>query len=116
MVPSPSAPHLCSEAAGRTVPVVGGPELIVRKELRVGPRISMGTIGLQSGLRLALWARKSIARDSGLEVSTPLPAEFTLGHNVAAREDVDLMMEQARRAGATIVKAAQEAFTDGFAR
>lgn len=72
-------------------------------------------INLKSGLRLALWPRASIAHDTGIAAGPPSPTEFTLGHNVASREDVDRVMEQARRAGAGIVKEAQPTFWGGYA-
>ena len=47
--------------------------------------------------------------------SPPSPTEFTLGHNVSSREDVDTVMEQARNAGAKIVKQAHDTFWGGYA-
>lgn len=41
--------------------------------------------------------------------------EFTLGHNVFSQEEVDAVMEQARKAGAVIVKPAHETFWGGYA-
>ena len=70
---------------------------------------------LQSGLRLALWPRRSISRDSGLGVSAPSATEFTIGHNVSSKDEVDVVMRQAKSAGATIIKAAQETFWGGYA-
>jgi uncharacterized protein len=43
------------------------------------------------------------------------PTEFTLGHNVASGAEVDAVMEQAKRAGGTIVKPAHETFWGGYA-
>jgi uncharacterized protein len=70
---------------------------------------------LENGLRLALWPRASLAHDAGFAVSPPSPTEFTLGHNVSSRIDVDEVMEQARAAGAVVVKPAQETFWGGYA-
>ena len=72
-------------------------------------------IDLQPGLKLALWPRASIAHDTGLEAGIPNPTELTIGHNVASKEDVDAVMEQARKAGAAIIKEAQETFYGGYA-
>ncbi|WP_017299203.1 VOC family protein [Nodosilinea nodulosa] len=72
-------------------------------------------IDLQPGLRLALWPRESIARDTGLAGGAPSSTEFTLGHNVASRAEVDTVMEQANTAGATLVRGAQETFWGGYA-
>lgn len=70
---------------------------------------------LQAGVKLALWPRTSIAHDTGLPVGASSPTDMTLGHNVSTRADVDVVMEQARLAGAVIVKAAHETFWGGYA-
>lgn len=72
-------------------------------------------IQLQSGLRLALWPRKSIAHDTGLAISNGSPTEFTLGHNVSSKTEVDTVMSQADKAGALIIKLAQDTFYGGYA-
>jgi uncharacterized protein len=71
-------------------------------------------IELQLGLRLALWPRKSIAHDSGLSPDAKSPTEFTLGHNVNSKSEVDAVMNQAKTAGAVIVKPAQDTFWGGY--
>ena len=83
----------------------------------VGAQFEHGAVvffELQAGLRLALWPRASIAHDSGLSVGQPSSTEFTIAHNVASKAEVDAVMEQARRAGAVIVKPAQDAFWGGY--
>ena len=72
-------------------------------------------IDLQPGLKLALWPRASLAHDTGLPVAPASATEFTLGHNVSSRADVDEVMHQARAAGARIVKEAQDTFWGGYA-
>lgn len=72
-------------------------------------------IDLQPGLRLALWPRASIAHDTGLTEGPVSPTEFTLGHNVGSKSEVDLVMQQAHSAGATIIKSAQDTFWGGYA-
>jgi len=72
-------------------------------------------IDLQAGLRLALWPRKSIAHDSGLPMGTRSPTEFTLGHNVSSKVEVDAVMTQAEDAGAIVVKPAGDTFWGGYA-
>lgn len=72
-------------------------------------------IDLEGGLRLALWPRSSIAHDSGIPQGPASPTEFTLGHNVASREEVDAVMRQARAAGAHVVKEAGDTFWGGYA-
>lgn len=70
---------------------------------------------LAGGVRLALWPRKSIAADTGLRMASDAPGGFTIGHNVNSREDVDEVMAQANKAGATILKPQQDTFYGGYA-
>jgi uncharacterized glyoxalase superfamily protein PhnB len=70
---------------------------------------------LQADLKLALWPRSSIAANSGLTQSAPSPTDFTLGHNVDSKADVDAVMAQASAAGAAIVKPAEDTFFGGYA-
>ena len=70
---------------------------------------------LQAGLKLALWPRKSLAHDSGVPSGSLSGTDFSLGHNVSSKAEVDEVMEQARNAGAVIVKPAQDTFWGGYA-
>ena len=84
----------------------------------IGTEFENGAVAffdLQSGLKLALWPRTSLAKDSGLPLGPPSPTEFSLGHNVGSRAEVDTVMAQAKAAGAVILKAAQETFWGGYA-
>jgi uncharacterized protein len=84
----------------------------------VGAEFEHGAVAffdLQAGLRLALWPRASLAHDAGMALSTPSATEFSLGHNVASRAEVDAVMQQAAQAGARIIKPAQETFWGGYA-
>jgi uncharacterized glyoxalase superfamily protein PhnB len=45
----------------------------------------------------------------------PNPTEFSIGHNVSPKAEVDAVTEQARSAGAVIVKPAREMFWGGYA-
>jgi uncharacterized protein len=84
----------------------------------VGTEFEFGAVAffeLQSGLRLAVWPRSSIARDCGIPVAPPSPTDFIIGHNVASREEVDAVMAQAKRAGAITVKEAHDTFYGGYA-
>ena len=90
----------------------------LKTEGMIGVEYEYGAVAffdLQAGVKLAIWPRKSIARDSGLPLAGPSPTEFTLGHNVSSREEVDSVIKQAEEAGARIVKAAQETFWGGYA-
>jgi uncharacterized protein len=84
----------------------------------VGTQFEHGAVAffeLEAGLKLALWPRKSLAHDAGLPASQASATEFSLGHIVASKADVDAVMEQARKAGARIVKPAVDTFWGGYA-
>jgi uncharacterized protein len=86
-------------------------EGITGKEFEYGAVVF---IQLQDGLRLALWPRKSISHDSGLPIAPASSTEFTLGHNVGSKAEVDAVMTQAKSAGAVIVKPAHDTFWGGY--
>ncbi len=84
----------------------------------IGEEFEHGAVAffdLQSGLKLALFPRASLAVDAGIPVSPKSPTEFSLGHNVRAQHEVDVIMDQARAAGAAIIKPAQKTFWGGYA-
>jgi len=84
----------------------------------VGREFEHGAVAffpLAGGLRLALWAQTDLAHDTGLSPGPITPTAFSLAHNVARREDVDRAIHQAARAGARIVKPAQDTFYGGYA-
>lgn len=87
-------------------------EGIIGKEFEHG---AVAFFELQPGLKLAVWPRKSLAHDSGLPLGAPSATEFSLGHNVGSKTEVDAVMAQAKAAGAYIVKSAQETFWGGYA-
>lgn len=84
----------------------------------VGTEFEHGAVAffeLQPGLQLAIWPRADIAHDAGIARTARSPTELTIGHNVANEQEVDAVMEQARRAGARIVKPAGKTFWGGYA-
>jgi catechol 2,3-dioxygenase-like lactoylglutathione lyase family enzyme len=84
----------------------------------VGTEFENGAVAffdLESGLKLALWPRKSLAADSGVALQPPSATDFSLAHNVGSRDEVDAVLGQAHDAGATIVKPAQPTFYGGYA-
>jgi hypothetical protein len=53
----------------------------------IGTEFENGAVAffnLQSGLKLALWPRKSLSADSGLPLQASNAVEFSIGHNVLA--------------------------------
>jgi uncharacterized protein len=84
----------------------------------VGQEFEHGSVAffeLESGLGLALWPRSSLAHDSGLPVARPAAPDISIAHNVRTPEEVSQVLEQARAAGAQIVKEAGETFWGGVA-
>ena len=84
----------------------------------VGEQFEHGAVAffdLQSGLKLAIWPRASLAHDTGLPVSVRAAAGSSLAHNVGSQAEADAVMQQAAAAGATIVKPAQPTFWGGYA-
>ncbi|MBC5768460.1 VOC family protein [Ramlibacter albus] len=85
---------------------------IVGKEFENG---AVAFFDLDGGLRLALWPRTSLAKDAGVALGPQSATEFSLAHNVRTKEQVDEVMEEAKRAGARIAKPAQDTFWGGYA-
>ena len=84
----------------------------------VGQQYELGAVvffDLQPGLKLALWPRTSLAAETGLPLGPRSATELALAHNVASKSEVDAVMAQAERAGATVVKPAHDAFWGGYA-
>jgi uncharacterized protein len=84
----------------------------------VGTEFEHGAVAffeLQPGLKLAIWPRKSISHDSGVPLENTSATEFTLGHNVSSKAEVDAVMAQAKKAGAVIAKEAHDTFWGGYA-
>lgn len=87
-------------------------EGIIGKEFEYG---AVAFFDLQNGVKLALWPRKSIAKDTGIPLQSPSVTELTIGHNVASKAEVDAVMKQAKKAGAKIIKPAADTFWGGYA-
>jgi predicted lactoylglutathione lyase len=65
------------------------------------------------GTVVALWDRARLAEDSAVEDS-PGWGGVTLAHNVGSPEEVDAVIEEARRAGATIGREPAATFWGGY--
>ena len=84
----------------------------------VGREFEHGAVAffdLSGGLKLAVWAQDDLAHDSGLPATPVSSTAMSIGHNVASRDEVDMVMDQARSAGADIVKPAEQTFYGGYA-
>lgn len=83
----------------------------------VGQEFEHGAVAffdLQPGLKLAIWKRQDIAHDAGINQTPISPTECTIGHNVESKEEVDRVMEQARKAGTVIKVEAHDTFWGGY--
>jgi catechol 2,3-dioxygenase-like lactoylglutathione lyase family enzyme len=83
----------------------------------IGRQFEHGAVAffdLQPGLKLAVWPRSDLAHDARISKSDRSPTELSIGHFVSRREEVEAVMESARKAGANIVKSAQDTFWGGY--
>ena len=87
-------------------------EWIIWKEFEYG---AVAFFDLQNWIKLALWSRDSISKDTGIASSENMSIQFTLWHNVASRDEVDSIMSLAKKAGAIIIKTPSETFYGGYA-
>ena len=95
-----------------------GEGLGLRTEGIVGKEFEHGAVvffDLKGGLKLALYPRKEIAWDAQIPLDSRSATEFTIGHNVNNKKEVDEIMGQAQKAGGKIVKPAQDTFWGGYA-
>jgi hypothetical protein len=65
------------------------------------------------GMVVALWDRARLAEDSGVEDAGGWGG-VTFAHNVRSPEEVDAVTEEARRAGANVVREPAETFWGGY--
>jgi catechol 2,3-dioxygenase-like lactoylglutathione lyase family enzyme len=63
---------------------------------------------LAGGLTLALYGRDDLGQDANATFDAPGRGEFSIGHLVASREDVDAVLAQAQAAGATLTEEPHE--------
>ena len=86
-------------------------EGIVGREFEHG---AVAFFDLDGGLRLAIFERKNLALDANVKQTQPGPAEFSLGHNVSSKEEVDRIMKEAEKAGAVITVPPHDTFWGGY--
>jgi len=70
---------------------------------------------MNDDLILALYPKAALAKDAKVSVGPPSPSDFSIGHNVPSKQDVDAVMKQAEQAGATITDPARDRFWGGYA-
>src|SRR5881397_3838982 len=83
----------------------------------VGTEFEYGAVAffdLQRGLKLAIWPRTSLAHEAKVPLGARSATEFALGHNVESKAEVDAVMAQVKKAGATITDPPHDAFWGGY--
>ncbi|SCC94296.1 hypothetical protein THIX_60354 [Thiomonas sp. X19] len=70
---------------------------------------------MQAQLKLALYPRRSLAHDAGMDLGSPAAVPACLAHNVASQAEVDAVMQEAQAASACIVKPGRATFWGGYA-
>ena len=86
---------------------------------RLGWRRSMasteGIVFFQAGgMALALYPRRDLAKDANVAPESQGFGGVTLAYNTRNHDEVDSVLNEAKAAGATVVKPAQEAFWGGY--
>jgi hypothetical protein len=66
------------------------------------------------GIVLSLFGRKALAADAAVKHSRPGFSGVALAHNVSSDAEVDQVLDEAVRAGATLLKPGQKAFWGGY--
>ncbi len=68
----------------------------------VNPAGAIAMFELGGGLILSLYPRTELAKDAKVPLGPPKTGEFSIGHAVASKAEVDALLIQAEAAGATL--------------
>jgi catechol 2,3-dioxygenase-like lactoylglutathione lyase family enzyme len=66
------------------------------------PAGAVAMFQLRGGLILCLYPRTELAKDAHIPLGPPKSGEFSIGHAVATKAEVDALLAQAASAGATV--------------
>ncbi len=83
----------------------------------VGTEFEDGAVvffNMNDDLILALYPKVALAKDAKVPTTPSSPAEFSIGHIVKSKQEVDAVMEQAEQAGATITDPPHDRFWGGY--
>ncbi len=72
------------------------------------PAGAVAMFQLQGGLVLALYPRTELAKDANVRLGPPKTGEFSIGHAVAGKADVDAVLARAEAAGAMLTDQAHD--------
>jgi len=87
------------DGLGLESPGVGGTEFVGDETTPAG---AVAMFQLQGGLILALYPRTELAKDANVPFGPPKTGEFSIGHAVGSKEEVDALLAQAEAAGAML--------------
>lgn len=87
------------DGLGLQTPGVIGTEFVGDDNAPAG---AIATFELRGGLIMALYPRAELAKDANVPLAPPTPGEFSIGHLVSSKADVDALLAQAQAAGATL--------------
>jgi catechol 2,3-dioxygenase-like lactoylglutathione lyase family enzyme len=68
----------------------------------IEPNGAIAMFELQGGMILCLYPRTELAKDAKVLLAPPKAGEFSIGHAVSSKADVDAVLVQAEDAGATL--------------
>jgi catechol 2,3-dioxygenase-like lactoylglutathione lyase family enzyme len=93
------APTFYRDGLGLQSPGVIGTEFAGDEQHPAG---AAAMFDLHGGLILSLYPRTELAKDAKIPFHPPASGEFSLGHLVAGRQEVDSLLAAAQAAGATL--------------
>jgi uncharacterized protein len=74
----------------------------------VNPAGAIVLFELGNGLLLSLYPRTELAKDAKVAFGPPKTGEFSIGHALASKAEVDALLTQAQAAGATLTDRAHD--------
>lgn len=86
------------DGLGLESPGIGGTEFAGDDDTPAG---AVAMFQLEGGLILSLYPRSELAKDANIPLEPPKTGEFSIGHAVGSREEVEVLLAKAVAAGAT---------------
>jgi len=83
----------------------------------IGQELEDGAVvffNMNDDLILALYPKAALAKDAKVPVSPPSPTEFSIGHIVKSKQEVDAIMQQAEMTGAKVTDPPHDRFWGGY--
>ena len=72
------------------------------------PAGAIAMFELRGGLILAIYPRTELAKDANVSLGPPKTGEFSIGHLVGSKSEVDDLLAQAEKAGAVLTDQAHD--------